>query len=61
MTSTAQRWSRPWENSLRRPDRLLRLAKAHKEILQEHRLDARDLNTMCQKCGCCDIVPFRDI
>ena len=43
------------------PDRLLRLAEEHKRILQENGLDTREVKSMCPECGCCDIVPFRDI
>ena len=43
------------------PDRILRLAKGHKRILEEHGLDTRTFHTMCHECTCCDIVPFRDI
>jgi len=43
------------------PERVLRLAEGHRRILEEHGLDARELRTMCQACGCCDIVPFRDV
>lgn len=43
------------------PERLLRLAEEHRRILQQHGLDPRGLRTMCQECGCCDIVPFKDV
>ncbi|NLI74104.1 MAG: radical SAM protein [Euryarchaeota archaeon] len=43
------------------PDRLLRLARSHKEILKRYDLDTRSINTMCHECGCCDVVPFRDL
>lgn len=43
------------------PERLLRLAEDHKRILQENGLDTRDVRSMCPECGCCDIVPIRDI
>jgi biotin synthase-related radical SAM superfamily protein len=43
------------------PDRLLHLAEEHKRILMENGLDTREVRTMCPECGCCDIVPFRDI
>ena len=43
------------------PDRLLRMAEEHKRILRENGLDTRQIRTMCPECGCCDIVPFRDI
>jgi biotin synthase-related radical SAM superfamily protein len=42
-------------------DRILRLAKLQKEILARNGLSALSFKTMCQRCGCCDIVPFVDI
>ena len=42
-------------------DRLLRLAREHRAILERHGLDTRTLRTMCQECRCCDLVPFRDL
>lgn len=41
-------------------DRLIRLAKGQKRILEENGLDSRTFSTMCFECGCCDLVPFRD-
>lgn len=41
--------------------KILSLAKEHKEILRRHNLNPLNLNTMCHPCGCCDIVPFKDI
>lgn len=43
------------------PDRLLRLARMHKEILGVHDLDCRIAQTMCLPCTGCDITPFRDV
>ena len=43
------------------PDRIIRLARMQKEKLAEYGLDTRDCRTMCIECGCCDIVPFRDL
>jgi len=42
-------------------ERLLSLARKHKEIMERHGLTSYTLRTMCHECGCCDIVPFRDI
>lgn len=42
-------------------DRMIRLAKGQKEILKKYGLSPGTFETMCHKCGCCDIVPFRDI
>jgi biotin synthase-related radical SAM superfamily protein len=43
------------------PERMIRLAEAHKRILEKHGLDTRSFKTMCNACTCCDIVPFRDV
>ncbi len=43
------------------PERLLRLAGEHRRILEEHGLTTLMLHSMCHECGCCDIVPFRDL
>jgi biotin synthase-related radical SAM superfamily protein len=42
-------------------ERMVRLAKAHKAILERHGLSTLTFSTMCHECTCCDIVPFRDI
>jgi biotin synthase-like enzyme len=42
-------------------ERLIRLAKQQKRILEEHGLSTLSFQTMCHRCGCCDIVPFRDV
>jgi len=41
--------------------RILSLAKEHKEILRRHNLNPLGFSTMCHSCGCCDLVPFKDI
>jgi len=43
------------------PERMLSLARQHRAILERHGLSSYTLHTMCHECGCCDIVPFRDI
>ncbi|MDW5563516.1 MAG: radical SAM protein [Methanomassiliicoccus sp.] len=43
------------------PERMLRLARQHRAVLERHGLTSYTLHTMCHECGCCDIVPFRDI
>ena len=43
------------------PDRAIRLARMQKEKLTAHGLTTKECRTMCIECGCCDIVPFRDI
>ncbi len=43
------------------PERLVRLAREHRRILESHGLTSLTLHTMCHECGCCDIVPFRDL
>lgn len=42
-------------------ERLLRLAKAQQVILERHGLTTLSFKTMCNRCGCCDLVPFVDI
>ncbi|UCD12933.1 MAG: radical SAM protein [Thermoplasmatales archaeon] len=42
-------------------DRILRLAHEHKKILDNNSLTTKTFETMCHKCGCCDIVPFWDV
>jgi biotin synthase-like enzyme len=43
------------------PERILQLAREHRRILEKYGLTTLTLRTMCHRCGCCDIVPFRDI
>ncbi len=43
------------------PERLLELAKAQHEIFDKFDLKTTEFDTMCHKCGCCDIVPQQDI
>lgn len=43
------------------PERMIRVAKMQKSLLEEYGLDTRSAHTMCLECGCCDIVPFRDL
>jgi molybdenum cofactor biosynthesis enzyme MoaA len=42
-------------------DRILKLAYEQKKILEKYDLFTGTFNTMCHKCGCCDIVPFLDL
>lgn len=42
-------------------ERVIRLAKTQKRILMKHGLDISGFRTMCFACGCCDLVPFRDL
>jgi biotin synthase-related radical SAM superfamily protein len=42
-------------------ERVVSLAKTQKRILEEHGLDVSGFRTMCFACGCCDLVPFRDL
>ncbi|MCX6673260.1 MAG: radical SAM protein [Methanothrix sp.] len=55
--------SRKGEVEVRRPsaERLLRLAKATRKVLEDHGLRADMAETMCLPCTGCDIVPHRDI
>lgn len=43
------------------PERLIRLAKAQKGIFERYGLDPTRFSTMCHRCLCCDIVPFKDV
>jgi tRNA A37 methylthiotransferase MiaB len=42
-------------------ERMIRLARLQKRILEEHGLTTHTFKTMCFECGCCDLVPFRDL
>jgi len=41
-------------------ERIVRFAHEHKNILIKKGLTTKTFETMCHKCGCCDIVPFWD-
>lgn len=43
------------------PERLLRLARMTREILDMNGMDARKARTMCLPCTGCDITPHRDV
>ena len=43
------------------PERMIDLALKQKEILDRYGLSIKTFETMCHKCGCCDIVPFIDV
>lgn len=42
-------------------DRSIYLVSEQKKIMEKYGLSSADCRTMCNKCGCCDLVPFRDI
>lgn len=42
-------------------ERAMRLTLKQKEIMTKHGLSSADCLTMCNKCGCCDLVPFVDL
>jgi biotin synthase-related radical SAM superfamily protein len=42
-------------------DRMLRLAKEQKAVLERHGLSPMGFKTMCHKCLSCDLVPFWDV
>ena len=42
-------------------ERMIRLAHLQKKILEENGLTTHTFKTMCFECGCCDLVPFRDL
>jgi biotin synthase-related radical SAM superfamily protein len=54
---------RKGDADVKRPssDRLLMLAKAAKEILEDHSLRPDNAETMCLSCTGCDITPYRDL
>lgn len=43
------------------PERSIAVARIQKEAMEKHGLTSLSSHTMCLECGCCDIVPFRDI
>jgi biotin synthase-related radical SAM superfamily protein len=43
------------------PERLLKLAKKQREILDRYDLSTSEFRTMCHRCKCCDIVPQQDL
>jgi len=43
------------------PERMIRLAREQKWILELYGLDPTGMRTMCFACRCCDIVPFVDV
>ena len=43
------------------PERSIDVANMLKEIMERYDLDTRKCHTMCIECGCCDIIPFRDL
>ncbi|HKM09549.1 MAG TPA: radical SAM protein [Candidatus Methanomethylophilaceae archaeon] len=42
-------------------ERSMRLTQKQREIMEKYGLSSKDCLTMCNKCGCCDLVPFVDI
>jgi biotin synthase-related radical SAM superfamily protein len=51
------------ETGIRRPDaeRLLRLARKERELLDQYGLRADEAKTMCAPCTGCDLTPHRDV
>lgn len=43
------------------PERLLTLNQEAKLIIMAHGLSTNSYHTMCHECGCCDLVPFKDL
>lgn len=43
------------------PEYMIEVAKMHKEILTRNGMDTDSCKTMCLECGCCDLVPGRDL
>ncbi|HXW99155.1 MAG TPA: radical SAM protein [Methanomicrobiales archaeon] len=54
---------RKGEITVERPsaERLLRLARIHRDALGRHGLDPREARTMCLPCSGCDLTPCRDV
>lgn len=42
-------------------ERMMRLAKEQKRIMEKYGLTTMTFRTMCFECQCCDLVPFRDV
>ena len=42
-------------------ERALGLVRMQRSILERHGLTTMTSRTMCMECGCCDLVPFRDL
>jgi molybdenum cofactor biosynthesis enzyme MoaA len=42
-------------------ERILDLATKAKMIMEDNGITSKTYHTMCHECGCCDIVPFRDL
>lgn len=43
------------------PEEMIEVAELHKKVLDKYGMDTRTFRTMCLECGCCDIVPDRDL
>ena len=43
------------------PERLVRLATMHRQIMIDSGFTSMPSRTMCCECGCCDLVPFKDV
>jgi biotin synthase-related radical SAM superfamily protein len=42
-------------------ERIVGLAVRAKAIMEQNGITSKTYHTMCHECGCCDIVPFRDL
>jgi biotin synthase-related radical SAM superfamily protein len=42
-------------------ERIVDLAVRAKAIMEQNGITSKTYHTMCHECGCCDIVPFRDL
>ncbi|UCC92993.1 MAG: radical SAM protein [Thermoplasmata archaeon] len=42
-------------------DRHVRMAHLLRDLMDTHGLDARGMESMCHKCGCCDLEPGQDV
>ena len=43
------------------PGYMVEIARRQRETMARYGLDTNTCHTMCLECGCCDIVPFRDL
>ncbi|MDD4222080.1 MAG: radical SAM protein [Candidatus Methanomethylophilus sp.] len=43
------------------PERAIRVSRIQKEVMGRHGLTTKEVQTMCLKCTCCDLVPFKDL
>ncbi len=42
-------------------ERLMKISKIQKDLMERYGLDSKTFETMCLRCTCCDLVPFIDL